>query len=276
MKILLLLVVLGLRRLDIHWPAWLMDEQRHDRWLQAWAARFGQGMLLWWLAVVLPSVLLTLLFAYGDSIGFLLLLLVPAGILLLWLLGAQSEFRYVDELLVRGHMNDSQGFADLAADEFGISGSTQTPDYFPALTARILEREMRLFAAIFWLMTLGFGALTFYLLNRVWLNRQEQSDSRLRDLQAILDGIPRQLLVLCMALAGNFSAVMSRMNGHWWRQDKAAPPLDQIVLVALDDAPGKAPVSLPEGMEQLEALQGLLLRCMAIWLILAALWVVLV
>ncbi|MDX1803854.1 MAG: hypothetical protein R3292_07205 [Alcanivorax sp.] len=277
MKFLLLLVVLGLRRLDLGWPGWLQNAQRHQSWFQRCAGRLGEGQRLWWLTVFLPSVLVAMAFAYsGGSLGILLKLVLGLA-LLLWLLGPESEFRQVDELLVRGRMNDPQGFADLAEDEFAVTdGQPGEQAYQRQLMARILGREMQLFATIFWLVTLGYGAATFYLLNRAWLQRQSLTQGWLAELDSILSWMPRQLLILCMALAGDFSAVMARMNGNWWQRDDRASQLAAVCHEALsDELTQEVPASLPEAMDELEAMQGLLLRCLAVWLILSALWILL-
>ena len=158
MKFLVLILVLGLRRLDTSWPLWISNPQRHQGWLQQWSNRLGQGQRVWWLAVLLPAVLIAALTCWLDGFWGQLLVLALGIALMLWLVGGQSEFRHVDELLVRGRMNDPEGFAALATDEFDVTGTPGDPDYQSALTERILAREQGLFVAIFWLVLLGFGA----------------------------------------------------------------------------------------------------------------------
>ena len=61
MKFLVLILVLGLRRLEVSWPQWLTLRSRHQTWLQSLGNRLGNGPLLYLLAVLLPAVLLALL-----------------------------------------------------------------------------------------------------------------------------------------------------------------------------------------------------------------------
>lgn len=278
MKFLVLILVLGLRRLDTSWPLWISNPQRHQGWLQQWSNRLGQGQRVWWLAVLLPAVLIAALTCWLDGFWGQLLVLALGTALMLWLVGGQSEFRHVDELLVRGRMNDPEGFAALATDEFDVTGTPGDPDYQSALTERILAREQGLFVAIFWLVLLGFGAAFLVVLNRAWLSRagEEQGNSW----QARLDGWAcwpaNRLLVLSMALAGDFTAVMEKMRGHWLRQEHSGDSLQQVVNVALETSPSGEPGSLSAALDHLESLQGLLLRCVAIWLILSALWIIVI
>lgn len=79
-----------------------------------------------------------------------------------------------------------------------------------------------------------------------------------------------------MALAGDFTAVMEKMRGHWWRQEHSGQPLQQVANVALEDSQASGDGSLSAALDHLESLQGLLLRCVAIWLILAALWIIVI
>lgn len=276
MKLLVLILVLGLRRLDTSWPLWITNPQRHQGWLQQWNNRLGQGQRVWWLAVLLPAVLISALTCWLDGFWGQLLVLVLGIALMLWLVGGQSEFRHVDELLVRGRMNDPDGFAALTTDEFDVTGTPGEPAYQSALTEKILLREQQLFIAIFWLVVLGFGAAFLVVLNRAWLIRADQKD--VNSWQARLDGWlcwpANKLLVLSLALAGDFTAVMEKMRGRWWSREQGDQSLPEVASVALDAPQGQSDGSLSSAMDHLESLQGLLLRCVAIWLILAALWII--
>ena len=276
MKFLVLILVLGLRRLDTSWPLWLTNPQRHQGWLQQWGNRLGQGQRVWWLAVLLPALLIYALTCWLDGFWGQLMVLLLGVILMLWLAGGQSEFRHVDELLVRGRMNDPEGFAALATDEFDVTGTPDDPAYQSALTEKILAREQQLFIAIFWLVLLGFAAAFLVVLNRAWVIRagDEQANHWQTRLDSWLSWPANRLLVLSMALAGDFTAVMEKMRGHWSRQEHSGQALQQVANVALEDSQASGEGSLSAALDHLESLQGLLLRCVAIWLILAALWVI--
>ena len=78
-----------------------------------------------------------------------------------------------------------------------------------------------------------------------------------------------------MELAGDFSAVMNRMRGSWWQLQPSDSLLLSVANVAQEEGGEARPATLNMAMDQLEELQGLLLRCVAIWLIMAALWIML-
>jgi AmpE protein len=173
-------------------------------------------------------------------------------------------------------MNDPEGFAALATDEFDVTGTPGDPTYQSALTEKILAREQQLFIAIFWLVVLGFGAAFLVVLNRAWVIRagDEQANNWQMRLDGWLSWPANRLLVLSMALAGDFTAVMEKMRGHWLRQEHSGESLQQVVNVALEAPPSGESGSLSAALDHLESLQGLLLRCVAIWLILSALWII--
>ena len=97
MKFIVLIVVMGLRRMDAGWSPLLAGEERHQRWLQ----RCDAASSLWcggWLCCCLQCCCL----GHVPLSGFWgQLLVLGLGVLLLWLLGSHSGFRHVDELLVR-------------------------------------------------------------------------------------------------------------------------------------------------------------------------------
>ena len=281
MKFIVLIVVMGLRRMDAGWWPLLAGEERHQRWLQRCGSHIGQPSRVWWVAVLLPAVLIAWGACWLSGFWGQLLVLGLGTLLFLWLLGSHSEFRHVDELLVRGRMNDPDGFAALATDEFSVNGVPGDPAYHQQLSEQILAREVRLFVAIFWLVLLGFGAAFLVVMNHAWLQRQRRHSSESESLgwqQTLDDWLtlpPRQLLILSMALAGDFSAVMNRMRGRWWQLQPSDSLLLSVANVAQEEDSEARPATLNIAMDQLEELQGLLLRCVAIWLIMAALWIML-
>ncbi|MED5389209.1 MAG: hypothetical protein VX793_10185 [Pseudomonadota bacterium] len=278
MKFLVLILVLGVRRLDTGWPFWLANPHRHQGWLQQWSNRLGPGQRVWWLAVLLPAVLVSTLACWLDGFWGQLLVLLLGIVLLLWLVGVHSEFRHVDELLVRGRMNDPDGFAALAADEFGVNGTPGQSAYQQELVGKILSRELQLFIAIFWLVLLGPGAAFLVVLNRVWVDEKGEEgagswQSRLNDW---LCWPANKLLLLSMALAGDFTAVMEKMRGRWLRRDPENAVLQDVATIALEEPLPAQTNTLSTMLDHLESLQGLLLRCVAIWLILSALWIIVI
>ena len=136
MKLLVLLLALVLRRRDGGWPAWLVREDRHRRFLAALAP--ASGVPGWWLAVALPALLAALLFAWFDGLPGALATLLLGTPLLLWLIGVDSEFRHLDNLLVRGRMNDREALAAGAAEAFEHPAGACDGGWFDGLCGRVL------------------------------------------------------------------------------------------------------------------------------------------
>ena len=274
MTFLMLILVLGLRRLESSWPHWMMDRQRHQAWLQRVASRFGNGGLLWCLGIGVPAVALALLECWLQGVWGQWLWLLLGGVVLLWLLGGHSEFRQVDELLIRGRMSDPDGFAALAEDEFGVAGDPCDPAVQQALAEEVLGRELRLFVAIFWLVILGLPAALVVVLNGAWAQRAERDNTHwAARLDHWLTWPAQRLLIFSMAVVGDFAAVLDCMRGHWLSLQGAEKHVAMAAQVAMDVPEQEEGTPFYRIIAPLESLQGLLLRCMAVWLILAAIWV---
>lgn len=275
MSFLMLILVLGLRRLEAGWPHWMIDSGRHQAWLQRLASRFGNGSLQWCLAIAVPAVLLAVLACSLQGFWGQWLWLLLGSMVLLWLLGGHSEFRQVDELLIRGRMGDPDGFAALAEDEFGVQGDPRDPVTQQSLAEEILNREQRLFVAIFWLVVAGLPAAFVVVLNGAWAQRAERENTRWAiTLDQWLSWPAQRVLIFSMAVVGDFAAVLDCMRGHWLTLQGAAGQIAMAAKVAMDIPEPEEDTPFYRIIAPLESLQGLLLRCMAVWLILAAVWVV--
>lgn len=276
MTFLMLILVLGLRRLESDWPHWMINRQRHQAWLQRMSSRFGNGGLSWGLGIVVPAVVLAVVECQLQGFWGQWLWLFLGGGVLLWLLGGHSEFRQVDELLVRGRMSDPEGFAALAEDEFEIQGDPQSPAMQQALAEKVLSREQRLFVAIFWLVIAGLPAALVVVLNHAWACRMEREHTHWATrLDQWLCWPAQRLLIFSMALVGDFAAVLDCMRGHWFKLQGAEQHAAMAARVAMELPDQEEGSPFYRIIAPLESLQGLLLRCLAVWLILAALWVML-
>lgn len=280
MKFIILLVVLGVRRLEFTWPAWLVERHRVDLALTRWCARVEPlgltGVPRWLVLVALPVLVVALLLGLLHGILWGLPGFLAGVLLLLWLLGGESEFRQVDDLVMRSRMNDPQRLAEGAQAHFGMPGSPAEEGYFVELSRRILQQDARdLFATTFWLLTLGLWAALLYQLNLALLrNDNEDRQGPAWMLHTALFWMPARLLVLCLALAGHFGRVAEAVRGRIWRLDNTDDLLNDAAVAALD-MPAPVSDTADHGVAHLEALQSLLLRCLAIWLILGGLWTVL-
>lgn len=279
MKLLVLLITLALRRLDIDWPAWLDQPHRVRPLLeplqsraQAWGL---PDSLAWALVVVLPTALTVALFVLVQGWLWGLVPLLLGVALLLTLVGPRSEFRSVDELLLRGRMNDENGFVELAEGQFGVSGRPGESLYFERLMHAILHRDARfLFATVFYLATLGAGAAVLYVANRWLASREDAPGAELaRTLDMALFWLPARLLIVALALAGHFGRVMDTVSGRLWQVDDSDTLLAEALAAALE-VPDEGIDAMESGVELIQCTQSLLQRALALWLIMAAVWVV--
>ncbi|MCH8543321.1 MAG: hypothetical protein LAT61_07115 [Alcanivorax sp.] len=314
MKLVVLLVVLALRRLDMAWPQAFLGRERFAQMLAPWRARVDDmglppalaPIVRWLLLVLVPVIVVALLMCLLHNVLWGLPGFIAGGVLLLWLLGAESEFRQQEDLLARGRMNDPDEFAETAERHFGVdegeygqeheqeheyeayqepvlAGPAQ-PGYFARLYRRILRQDaLQLFATVFWLIALGYWAALLYVLNLTLVRDEnthgseaESEPSPARLLHMALFWMPSRLLVLCLALAGNFGRVADAVSGRVWRLDDGEALLGKALEGALDKPAPDASTQdqFQAGVDRLEELQGVLLRCLAIWLILAAVWIV--
>lgn len=281
MKLLVLLVVLGLRRLDVVWPAWLAGGGQMERLQQAIGrllADSSPDLLAWTVRVALPSLLVAIVMLVLHGWLWGLPGWIAGGVLLLALLGPESEFRLLDDMLVRGRMNDPDTLGNLASEHFGAQGKPGDSGYFADLMMRILHRDSgHLFATVFFLMALGYWAAFFYLANRWLMSRSSVPGQRAAaTVDAAMFWLPSRLLILVMALAGDFRRVMDAVDGRMLQLEDNHQVLEDATIAALDLGEAPDPDDLPAGVDMLEALQSLLLRCLALWLILAAIWIMLV
>lgn len=280
MKLLILLLVLGLRRLDYAWPEWLRAPARFARLLVPLGDLAGvlrlSGPFRWLVVVLLPAAVAGALIAWlhcvlGGVPGW-----IVGGALLLWLLGPDSENRRVDDLLVRGRMQDSAGVSEAATD-FGVSGDPGEAGFFGRLYSRILNREAQgLFAISFWLIVLGYWAALLYTLNYFLMRVEDEDDALVdtaRTVHAALFWPPARLLVACMALAGDWRRVSNTLSGRVWTLEDDDRLLDDAMNAAVGVEEASEPEAMDQAMDRLESRQGLLLRCLAIWLLLSAAWV---
>lgn len=280
MKLLVLLLVLALRRLDIAWPEWLRDRHRVRHVMSPLMQR-GESTglpegLAWALCVVAPVVALLLVFMLLQGILWGVLSLIAGAAVLIWLLGPASEFRLLDEILSCGRMNDQARFVELANQHFDVPGTPDEQGYFDRLIHRVLHRDARyLFATVFYLITLGIPAALFYVLNR-WLSQQQGVGADLaRTVDIALFWMPARLLILALALAGDFRRVMDAAGDQLMQLDESDTVLGEAMDAALD-MPEEESDDFQAGLDRVLAAQSLLQRALALWLIMAAVWIVLV
>lgn len=203
--------------------------------------------------------------------------MLAGGALVIWLLGTDSEFRSLDELVVRGRLNDAQELENTARERFGYATSIDEEGYFVGLCRAIGLREAgHLFAAIFYLVTLGYAALLIYILNSWLAERSDRGSNWARTCDQAFGWLPSRLLIITLALAADFRRVMAAVDGRIWQQQDSNEVLLDALTAALDITEEDEQADIQEGIEILEELQSLLLRVLSIWLMFSAAWVLLV
>lgn len=276
MKLLVVLLVLAVRRLEIAWPQGFTGEGRVGRWWLPFWQRLGEAssVLHWLLAVVVPGLLLALLFHSLSQLLWGLPAWVAGTVLLLWLWGGESEFRQMESLLALGRMGDHERLFRQAAERFQVTPGAQ---FFEQLQERFLLRDARVvFASILWLMLLGYGAVILYLVNCLYLRHFRPGDTSLAaGLDTLLFYPAACLLVLCLALASDFQRVMAAVKGHWGGFDG-----EELLRLAMDGALSHCLVTgedeFQQRLDRLEVLHSTLLRTLALWLVIAAVWTMLI
>lgn len=281
MRLIVLLVVLVLRRLDLSWPEW-MQNRRGERFFTSPLVSFSSAeSVAWLLRVMLPGIVaLFVLYGLGQFLWGLPALFA-GGVLVIWLLGTGSEFRSLDELIVRGRLNDVEELESTACEHFGYTASLADEGYFVGLCRAIGRREAGyFFAAIFYLVTLGYAALVIYILNRWLAARSDSGSNWARACDDAFTWLPSRLLIISLALAADFRRVMTAVDGRVWQQQDSNQGGNEVLLdaltAALDITDEDEQADIQEGVEILEELQSLLLRVLSIWLMLSAAWVLLV
>ena len=106
-------------------------------------------------------------------------------------------------------------------------------------------------------------------------SRQLPGSDTARWVDVALFWLPSRLLVVVMALAGDFRRVMDAAGEKMWMLEEGDSVLAQSLEAAMD-IPVEESAPLQAGVDKLDAMQAVLQRCLAIWLIIAAVWVVLV
>lgn len=227
-------------------------------------ARPPLAFLIVLLALLLPVALLLMLvpLTYG-------VLLVPLHVLiLLWSFGRGAPLRELEALRTRWRRGDSEAASLQAEQSLGLRAGSD-----PALLQQVQgyllwQGYQGFFAVIFYYALLGpLAALAYRLLDLLCMVPDSAglrgSAVRLRQL---LDGVPVRLLLLTLALAGNFVAAAPVLRRHLLDRQIDAPRLLAEGGRAAAELAGKSAAGQdPAAVHSLEALQNLLWRAGWIW-----------
>src|SRR5699024_10462127 len=188
-------------------------------------------------------------------------------------LGAVSEFRYVDNLLLRAEINDEVAFATKAQDYFAIQGDTTDEGYVDTLVRHaIVKNAEGVFATLFWLFVLGAGGALFYALNFT-LAQRYSGQGIARIIHNSMCWLPHRLFVIAVACVGSFRGATEPSAPYWWSFSDDKALLNALVPEGLDLLhKDKGGTMLEEAQIKLSALLNILNKSFALWLIFGVLW----
>lgn len=274
MKFVIMLLVLFLRKLNINWPSWLANRSWQNL-LMSYQQQFEQKstVVSWLLLVFAPSLLVLLVFSGVSHWFWGLLGWAMAFILLMWMWGAESESNQIDALLAYGRLQDWEAFNQLVnqSELKNTNASAQQLDQ-----RVLLAGAETLFASIFWLVVLGYWAFFFYLVNRAFCLHEhkagEEEQSIAQAVHEVLMFPIARLLVVCIALVADYSTVMHQVKGKLL----SAPNSELLLSASQGVNSNRSNLDEQQTLNHLEQMHGVLMRAMALWLVMGAVWILLV
>ncbi|MFV3403697.1 MULTISPECIES: regulatory signaling modulator protein AmpE [Pseudomonas] len=240
--------------------------------------RTGKTQPAWALAllVLAPVALLVLLLHVLEPVAYGLLALPLHLLVLLYSLGRGDVKAALGPFRDAWRRGDDQAALHVAERDLGLAAD-DSEGLIKRVQGHLLwQAYQSFFAVIFWYFLLGPGAALAYRLLALSADnsRQPGLQGLAGQLRHALDWLPVRVVALSFALVGNFVAV-TRVMLHalldW--QASAAQLVAQVGRVA-DDIPEQE--SRQQGLEHLDSLWELLLRCAVLWYACFALWTVLV
>jgi AmpE protein len=240
--------------------------------------RTGTTQPAWALAllVLAPVALLVLLLHVLEPVAYGLLALPLHLLVLLYSLGRGDVKAALGPFRDAWRRGDDQAALHVAERDLGLAAD-DSEGLIKRVQGHLLwQAYQSFFAVIFWYFLLGPGAALAYRLLALSADnsRQPGLQGLAGQLRHALDWLPVRVVALSFALVGNFVAV-TRVMLHalldW--QASAAQLVAQVGRVA-DDIPEQE--SRQQGLEHLDSLWELLLRCAVLWYACFALWTVLV
>jgi len=248
------------------WTEWvrrrLGGEGRRESW---WRLLLAVGVpvfaaALAWLALAAVSGLA----AYAAGIFVLIYCLGPRDLHA----QLQSYLRARDE-------GDEQGMRQLAAEITGSPAGGMEEFEWAVVEAVVVEPNHRVFAVLFWYALLGPVAALAYRLSDRYRLAAGDTDAVARDWHALLAWAPSRMAALGYALAGS----MVNALGAWRSVEEKPLHANDTILretgiaaMQLSDAElGPVALDAVDQRYRIQAAQGLVLRCLLMWLTVIAL-----
>ncbi|SNS26294.1 regulatory signaling modulator protein AmpE [Pseudomonas segetis] len=274
MNFLVLLLVLWVEKFS----SWRSAVQQDGPWLRLLAKveRNKKQLASPWLTLVgmlaLPLVILALVLAVLSTVAYGWLALPVHLLVVVYSLGRGDLWVALGPFRDSWRRSDSESAYLVARRDLGIDA--QTPEALLSDVQQYLvwQAYQSFFAVIFWYALLGpLVALAYRLLALIEEHSQQPAlQVRASQLRHAFDWLPARLLCVSFGLVGNFVGVSRALLHELLSWDISAARLVTNVARAASEV--TAPVLGEAGVNSLDELWQLLVRCAILWYAIFALW----
>ncbi|MBC3435538.1 regulatory signaling modulator protein AmpE [Pseudomonas sp. BW16M2] len=233
----------------------------------------------WWtlgILVLAPVALLALLLHVLEPVAYGLLALPVHLLVLVYSLGRGDVKAALGPFRDAWRRGDDQAALHVAERDLGLAAD-DAQSLIKRVQGHLLWQAYQgFFAVIFWYFLLGPGAALAYRLLALTMDhsRQPALQTLAGQLRHAMDWLPVRVMTVSFALVGNFVAVTRVMLHELLDWHVSAGHLVAKVGRVADDIPEEE--DRQRGLERLDSLWELLLRCAVLWYACFALWTVLV
>jgi len=233
----------------------------------------------WWtlgILVLAPVALLVLLLHVLEPVAYGLLALPVHLLVLVYSLGRGDVKAALGPFRDAWRRGDDQAALHVAERDLGLAADDPQRLIEQVQGHLLWQAYQSFFAVIFWYFLLGPGAALAYRLLALTMDhsRQPALQTLAGQLRHAMDWLPVRVMTVSFALVGNFVAVTRVMLHELLDWHVSAGHLVAKVGRVADDIPEEE--DRQRGLERLDSLWELLLRCAVLWYACFALWTVLV
>lgn len=233
----------------------------------------------WWtlgILVLAPVALLVLLLHVLEPVAYGLLALPVHLLVLVYSLGRGDVKGALGPFRDAWRRGDDQAALHVAERDLGLAADDPQRLIKQVQGHLLWQAYQSFFAVIFWYFLLGPGAALAYRLLALTMDhsRQPALQTLAGQLRHAMDWLPVRVMTVSFALVGNFVAVARVMLHELLDWHVSAGHLVAKVGRVADDIPEEE--DRQRGLERLDSLWELLLRCAVLWYACFALWTVLV
>lgn len=233
----------------------------------------------WWtlgILVLAPVALLVLLLHVLEPVAYGLLALPVHLLVLVYSLGRGDVKAALGPFRDAWRRGDDQAALHVAERDLGLAADDPQRLIKQVQGHLLWQAYQSFFAVIFWYFLLGPSAALAYRLLALTMDhsRQLALQTLAGQLRHAMDWLPVRVMTVSFALVGNFVAVTRVMLHELLDWHVSAGHLVAKVGRVADDIPEEE--DRQRGLERLDSLWELLLRCAVLWYACFALWTVLV